>query len=360
MATTVVTSGGTLSVIQYQGEKLAAEARKIDILASKGLVGKTSNSIIQELDDAEKGKGDSIVYYLRMKGVGAGTDGDNTLEGNEEALVFYSDTVYLGQKRHAFRLDGLLTEQRTKIKLRREAGETLAVWFGEWDNELAMTMLSGVAGTNGGILGTSFTGFGGNTLVVPDSDHLVYANSANTSAGMTAADVLTLNWIDKLVAKAQTLSPQVGPAMVDGQEMWVLIVSPYQARDLRTNTNSGQWLDIQKAAMAGGSVSNNPIFKGANVLGMYNGVLILVSQDVRTFSTYGSGSVAAARALFLGRQAGVRAYGAGTNKQYRYIEETFDYANQTGFAGAKICGLKPVIFNSKRLGMIALDTAAAA
>lgn len=360
MATLAVSSGGTLSVVQYQGEKLAAEARKIDILASKGLVGKTSNSIIQEIDEAEKDKGDSVIYYLRMKGTGAGTDGDATLEGNEEAMVFYQDQVYLGQKRHAFRLDGLLTEQRTKIKLRREAGETLATWFGEWDNELAMTMLSGIAGTNGGILGTGFTGFGGNTLVVPDSDHLVYANSANTSAGMTAADVLTLNWIDKLVAKAQTLSPQVAPAHVDGQEMFVLIVHPYQARDLRTNTNSGQWMDIQKAAMAGGSVSNNPIFKGQNVLGMYNGVLILVSQDVRTVSTYGSGSVAAARALFLGRQAGVRAFGKGTSEKYKYVEKSFDYDNQTGFSGSKIVGLKPVIFNSKRLGMIALDTAAAA
>jgi N4-gp56 family major capsid protein len=360
VATTTVTSGGTLSVIQYQGEKLAAEARKIDILASKGMVGKTASSIIQEIDDAEKGKGDSITYYLRMKGVGPGVDGDGTLEGNEESLVFYSDSIYLGQKRHAFRLDGLLTEQRTKIKLRQEAREALAVWFGEFNNELAITMLSGAAGTNGGILGTGFASFGGNSLVVPDSTHLVYANSANTKAGMTAADVLTLNWVDKLVASAQSMSPQVAPAMIDGQELYVLVVSPYQARDLRTNTNSGQWLDIQKAAMAGGSVSNNPIFKGQNVLGMYNGVLILVSQDVRTFSDYGGGSVAAARALFLGRQAGVRAYGQGNSAQYRYVEETFDYANQTGFAGACIFAIKPVIFNSKRLGMIALDTAAAA
>ena len=169
MATTVVTSGGTLSVTQYQGEKVAEEQRKVDPLIIKGMVGEGSDSVIQEVNDLEKDKGDSVVVYLRMKGTGGGTDGDNTLEGNEEAMVFYSQTIYLGQKRHAFRLDGLLTEQRTKVPLRKEARAALAVWFGEYHPELTIIMLSGSIGTNTNGVIRSGSSFLGNSLTTPDS-----------------------------------------------------------------------------------------------------------------------------------------------------------------------------------------------
>jgi N4-gp56 family major capsid protein len=359
MATTAVTSGGTLSVTQYQGEYIAKEARKIDWLAANGIKGKDENSCIQIVDDLEKGKGDSVLVYLLMKGTGAGQDSDNTLEGNEESIVSYSQQVYLGQKRHAFRLDGALTEQRTKINLRKAARANLSTWFGEWSNELAMIMLSGTLGVNTNGVIRSGSSFLGNSLTTPDSDHLVYANSANLKASMTAADVLTLNWIDTLVTKAMTLSPQVRPMKVNGEDKYLLIIHPYQARDLRNNTSSGQWMDLQKAAMQGGKVDDNPIFKG-KTLGEYNGVIIKVSQDVRTFSDYGGGSVTAARALFLGAQAGFEAYGQGHSDQYKYVEKTFDYDNQVGFAGACIKGIQKARFNSKDYGVIALDTAAAA
>ena len=56
MATYAVTSGGTLSVTQYQGEKIAEEQRKVDPLVIKGMVGEGADSVIQEVDDLEKDK----------------------------------------------------------------------------------------------------------------------------------------------------------------------------------------------------------------------------------------------------------------------------------------------------------------
>ena len=355
MATTVVTSAGTLSVTQYQGEKIAEEQRKVDPLMIKGMVGEGSDSVIQEVNDLEKDKGDSVVVYLRMKGTGAGQDGDSTLEGNEEAMVFYSQTIYLGQKRHAFRLDGLLTEQRTKVPLRKEARAALSVWFGEWNPELTVIMLSGALGTNTNGVIRSGSSFLGNTLTTPDTDHLVYANAAGTKAGMAAADTLNLDWIDYLVTKAKTLSPKLRAVKINGEDHYNLLVSPEQARDLRQDP---RWREIQNARLAGGIGDKSPYFTGA--CGVYNKTIIHECDDIRTFTDYGGGSVRAQRALFLGAQAAFRVYGKGMAKQYKYVEKTFDYDNQTGFAGAVIMGIQKARFNSKDFGVIALDTAAAA
>ena len=61
----------------------------------------------------------------------------------------------------------------------------------------------------------------------------------------------------------------------------------HQEDDLRSNTNTGQWLDIQKAA-ATAEGRNSPIFKGS--LGMYRGVVLHSHHNVIRFDDYGAGS----------------------------------------------------------------------
>lgn len=367
MANTQVTSGGTLSVVQYQSQKIAEEAAKVYNLKETGVVGPGSNFAIQEVDDL-KDSGDSVVVYLRMALATGGVGGDGTLEGNEESLAFYQDQVYIFQQRQGVRLDGRLSEQRTKIQLRKEARSALSTWAGEFLNELTFTMLSGARGINAnGVAGSvrallplSFTGFGSNTLVAPDTDHLIYFNSTGTKAAMASTDKFSLAAIDAAVTKARTISPMVRPLKVNGEDKYVMFIHPWQERDLRVSTSTGQWLDIQKAAMQGGKISDNPILVGS--LGEYNGVILRRSHDIRLFNDYGSGSnVGAARAILMGAQAGALAWGKGYDMgKFDYQEITKDYNNQTGFSVGMMLGIKPLVFNSKRLGMIAVDTAAAA
>ena len=73
---------------------------------------------------------------------------------------------------------------------------------------------------------------------------------------------------------------QMRKVMVGNKDYYVMFLHPYQVTDLRTNTNTGQWIDIQKAAMTGGQVSDNPIFTGA--LGIYNGVILFESVRMPT------------------------------------------------------------------------------
>ena len=85
------------------------------------MMGKSSGSAIQILNDTQKGAGDQITFGLRMLLTGAGVQGDNTLEGNEEALVTYSDAILINQQRHAVRSAGKMSEQRVPFSVREEA-----------------------------------------------------------------------------------------------------------------------------------------------------------------------------------------------------------------------------------------------
>lgn len=358
MATTSIATGDSRTVVQYQQERIAEEASNYDVFAIKGFVGEGAGFAIGIENDLSKQKGDTMHYYLEARLTGQGRTGDNTLRGSEEQLLHYEDSVSIDQIRHGVILAGKMTEQRTRIKLRKRAPKALGRWGGEWKSELAMTMLSGARGVNAGKLSLSFSGFGGNSLVVPDSDHLLYGGNATAKANVDSSDIYDLSLVERFVTLAETSDPQLTPLSADGEDKYLGLIHPYQARDLRTNTNSGQWADIQKSVTQSGKA--NLFMK--NALGEHAGVVFHKSQDIRRFTDYGAGSnVAAARALFLGAQAGVMAFGEGFGEsQWDYVEIKDDYNNQAGFAVGMIMGLKPCIFNSKRFGMVAADTAAAA
>lgn len=315
-------------------------------------------SIIHKLTDLEKKAGDKITYGLRMKLRGEGVEGDNTLENNEEALVYYDDAVLIDQLRHATRSKGKASEQRVPYNMRRTGRQALSTWWAERFDELLFVYLSGARGIDSTLtLPLAFTSFAGNALQVPDAAHIRYANG-KTKATITSSDIITLKEIDALVEKAETVDPMIQPVMVDGEKTWVLLMHPYQVYDLRTATNVGQWLDIQKAA--GARAGSNPIFTGA--LGVYNGVVLHSHRNVVRFSDYGATTdQPAARALFLGAQAGAIAWGRGSGEgRYSWKEELFDYGNQLGIAAGSIFGTKKSRFNSADFGVIALDTYAIA
>jgi len=332
---------------------LAVEAEK------KSYFKKFVGSVIERKTDLEKKAGDKITFGLRMKLRGAGVTGDNTLEGNEEALTYYSDSLLIDQLRHAVRSKGKASEQRVPYDMRATAREALATWWAERMDELMFVYLSGARGVDTTLtLPITFTSFAGNTVTAPDAAHLKFANGL-AKATITTADILTLSEIDKLVETAETVDPMIQPVMVDGEKRYILLVHPYQATDLRINTSAGQWLDIQKAAAAAQG-SNNPIFKGA--LGMYNGVVIHVHRNVIRHSDLGSGTnLPGARALFLGAQAGQIAFGnGGGDGRYSWVEELFDFKNQLGVSAGTIFGISKTRFNSADFGVIALDTYAIA
>lgn len=223
---------------------------------------------------------------------------------------------------------------------------------------------SGGPGTNSGyIFPSTYTGRAGNAFTAPDTDHILYGGDATAKANVDATDIMTVGLIEKACVKASTMGGdstdlvQLQPIMVEGEEHYVCVMHDYQAYDLRTAAGAANWLEIQKAAAAAEG-RNNPIFKGS--LGMHNGAILHKHRNTITFNDYGAGgNVDAARALFLGEQAMVCAFGSpGNNLRFDWHEETADRGDKLVITTATICGIKKTTFNSKDYGVISLDTAA--
>lgn len=325
------------------------------------LTGKSDRSIVQVKDEL-KGEGDRVRFGLRALPSGLGVEEDETLEGNEEGLDFRYFDLNLGEKRHAIKVDLNLSAQRTMFDVRAEAKEALGEWLEEY---LDTTFFEYLTGSGVGLAGASKyhkSALGGNTLLAPSTDRIVYGGNATAANNVDIADTMSLSVLDKVAERVKLASPTMRKASFGGKSGWVVIMHPYQVTALRNNTNTGQWLDIQKAAMMGGKITDNPLFSEA--LGMYRDFILVESTRVPTFTNYGAGAnVGAARALVLGAQAAVVAHGKGTDETGRLAlaERTFDYGKRYGVAATMIWGLAKSRFdNQSDFAVFAIDTAAAA
>lgn len=315
-------------------------------------IGKSSDSLIQIKEETSKGAGDKITFGLRMQLTSDGVTGDATLEGNEESLVTYNDAILINQTRNAVVSAGKMSEQRVNFSVREEARKGLADWISDiWD----YSFMNQLAGNTGQATGART---GNNATIAPSSTRIQYSDGKTTEAGIASSGASTqmrLNLIDYAVEKAKVATPFIRPLKINGDNMYVMFLHPFQVTQLRTTTDTGQWLDIQKAAMAGGKISDNPIFTGA--LGVYNNVILHESFRVPSAPTQST----VKRAIFCGAQAGVVAFGqdfggGASGENFNWVEKTFDYGNQLGVSAATIFGLKKTVFNSVDFATIVIPT----
>lgn len=337
--------------VKLWSKELAVEALKKTYIFN--FIGRGADSLIQQKTETSKSAGDKVTYGLRMQASGDGVIGDGILEGNEESLTTYSDSVIIDQLRHAHRVQGRVSEQRVPFNLRDECRSSLSDWFANrMDTAFANQICGNTATTD-----VRYTG--GQATAAPTN--LVYVTAArNTEDLISSADTFNLNCIDKAVEKARTLSPMIRPLKIKGRDYYVAFLHDYQVTDLRISTSTGQWLDIQKAAMTGGMVSDNPILTGA--LGEYNGVLLYRWNRITTApssSAAGAGNVR--RAVLCGAQAAMMAFGQDNSaSKFTWTEKLFDYDNQFGVAAGTIFGLKKTQFNSADFGTVIMPTYAVA
>ncbi len=334
--------------VKLWSKKLMHEALKQTFMQK--FIGTSSDSIIQVKQETNKGAGDRVRCTLRMQLTGAGIEGDGTLEGNEEALVTYTDDLLINQLRHAVRSNGKMSEQRIPFSVREEARMGLTDWWADRIDTAIFNQLGG----NTGQSDTRFTGH--NATVAFDANHVVYPDSDVSEADVASSgtsSVFSLTLIDACVEKAKTLTPIIRPVRVMGQEKYCIFLHPYQIYDLRTSTDTGQWLDIQKSAMQGGQISKNPIYTGAH--GEYNNVIIHESTRIPEVTSN------VRRAIFCGAQAAVMGFGMKQSiDSPNWYEELFDYGNQLGVAGGMIWGVKKCVYNSADFATIVVPTYAVA
>lgn len=367
MAQTIVGVNDSLKVKKF-GAFLAVDVGRKSYFNKKFMgVGVQSQAPIQILEQLENDAGDTITYDLVMQLKVEPTEGDEILRGKETDLKFYTDSVSIDQTRFGVNVGGKMTRKRTLHDLRTIARARQSEHWAKIFDELFFMYLSGARGINSDfVFNKNYTGRAGNPLVAPDSQHRMFGGAATSKATLTAADKADMKLVDRLEARASMMGggsdgiPAIEPIKIDGEDHYVLVVNPWQSYDMRSDAGTGGWLDVQKAAAAAEG-RNNPIFKGG--LGMRDNVVLHEHKAVIRFNDFGAGSnVDAARALFLGRQAAVCAFGsAGSGLRFDWNEEMEDRGNQLVVTTGSIFGMKKTSFVidgvSRDFGVIAADTA---
>lgn len=324
-------------------------------------MGKSSNSLIQVFDDTSKGAGDRITVPLRMQLSGRGAGETDMLEGNEEALTTFNDSLVINDLAHAVRVKTRIDAQRVPFSVREEARLGIQDWYSERIDTAMANQLTGYTdqtdvlynGNNAALAASTGTG----------ADRRIILGDGNagtlTEASISASQTFSLSILDRAVNIAKTTSPLIRPVTVGSSRYYCAFLHPDQVRDLRTNTNTGSWLDLQKAVLQGGEIEDNPIFTGA--LGVYNGVVLhewtrLPGDALKPIAANAN----IRRAVFCGAQAAACAWGKGYSEEPKYIEDVFDYERQFGVSVQTIVGCKKTRFNSKDFGTIVLSTFATA
>lgn len=346
-------------------KKLAVEVSKATEIAP--LIGTSSNSIIQLRDETQKGSGDQVTFGLRRQLIGDGVTENQVLEGNEEALTTYSDSIIINELAHAVRVrnEQTIDAQRVLFNMRDEANTGLVDWYADRMSMAAFIQWGGYTAPTMTFEGRAIpllrpVHYGNNAPTAPSSQRQVWAGTATNDQSLGITDTFNLTLIDKAVERAKLANPKIRPVRIDGSDKYVLYIHPTQTTSLRTNTAIGQWIDITKAIYQG-SRANNPFYSGA--LGEYNGVVIRESEHV----TPGVNSATNAeistvrRAVLLGAQSAVAAFGNKmAPERYKRVEETFDYQRELGVSVQTVWGLKKTVFNGQDFGTIVISTYAAA
>jgi N4-gp56 family major capsid protein len=315
--------------------------------------GSSDNSLIHLKTETKKDAGDRITVGLRMNLTGAGIQGDATLEGNEEALVTYSDNVFIDQLRHAVRSSGKMSEQRIPWEVREEAREGLKDW---WTERIEVAVANQLTGNTS----QSDTRYTGNQVAIAPT-RLVVGGGHSTEASLSATTThaIQLADLDRAVALAKEPTtvgvPRIRPVKVNGKSYFVVFLHPYQIYQLRRDASTaGNFFDVQKAQLQGGKISDNPIITGAEFI--YNQCIVHEWNYLPNVLSSITAATSYRRGVLCGAQAILMAHGQGGKEgKMSWEEELFDYGNQLGVSAGMIYGVKKAVFNSVDFGTIVLS-----
>lgn len=318
MANTTFERGGShsASVEEVWGEKTWRQAEKDAYFNDGRFVGTSSNSIIQVNVDLTKNKGDRINTPLRARLISDGKVDDAAIEGQEKALTFYNHQTTIHKRKEAVRLDGEMTERRTKIKLRNEAKDALALWHAETRDTDVLMGLSGLANAVGTIVvatPTSNRRFIGGQKSDGSTGVEVVANDASivSTDGKHLFGTLVLSHLKRMAQKDGGSSySKIRPVVINGKQWFVYFASPWQIKALKQET---AWINAQKDANVRGH--ENPLFSGAS--GVWDGIIVHEYDKIQLRTGDGTGTdpatffesgdpagngITVARGLFCGAQ----------------------------------------------------------
>ncbi|MDD4891634.1 MAG: N4-gp56 family major capsid protein, partial [Phycisphaerae bacterium] len=246
---------------------------------ANGLLTSNGNGVVHVNAELSKQRGDGITFQLIPALMGTGQGDDGTLIGNEEAMTAYNFLLNIHERGHAVRSAGKMSEQRAVMKFRPTAKQKLAEWLS--NVALEDDIWRALCGLRNASTALSTVNY-----KYPSSNRIMYIGQ--TAAGTELADKATdallsaqtatdalfgTTVIERARRKAMVVTPKIQPLRIEGEDVYVMYIHPYQSKALRKDT---AWLEAQQHANLRGS--KNPLFTAA--LGRWENVIILESQRI--------------------------------------------------------------------------------
>ncbi len=367
MATTLI-GVNDANAVKLWAKRLAYDiVYKTDI---SPLIGESENDIIQMKSETAKGAGDQVTFSLMKKLSQDGITENQTAQGNGESLSLYTDAILINELLFNVGIPNKgrsIDAQRTLLDLRSAARRGLKTLWGE---RMSTAFFNQVCGYT---VQTDTRYTGSNAVIAPTSTRRIVVDvtgpTVNTvDENLVSADTFTLNYVDYARELAETVASPVHPINITGQDggndimglKYVMFLHPYQVTDLRTSTSTGQWFDIQKAAMQGGNISKNPIYTDA--LAEYNNVILRKSPHVTqgVNSSTGAAITTVRRAVLCGGQAAAIAFGQDMSESdFNWNEELFDHKRKMEVSVMTIWGLKKTVYASTDANTVVVSSYAA-
>ncbi len=329
MGKTFIPTGSTAAK-KIWDEKIWREAMKQSYF--KKFMNNTGTSIVFEKEELMKSKGDTIYFGLRSRLDKGYLPSGTPVEGNENALTTYQDSVVVDEKNFGIRDGGMIVKQRAFYDLDEESKQAL---IDQSSENFDLEMFTQLRATNTSCL-YEVAGVFTRT-----------ATLATATAAVTTADLLNPEFITKAKTWALTNRDSqipLKPIKVDGKDYLILLVHPDCLADLENDTTFAQ--ARREADIRG---KENPIFSGAYAI--WNGVVIHAHENISI--GVNAGTVPYAQNFLLGERALV----LGWAKKPEIVADTFSYGQETGFASLSMFGVKKPQFNSQDYGSVCVVTA---
>lgn len=299
-------------------------------------IGKSPNSIIQIKEDLTTKKGDSITFAMVNRLTGAGVEGDDVLEGNEEAMDSRSQKLTVAQIRHAVRTSES-QDQFSAIPLRQANRSVLMDWQMENFRDRIIAEFGSINGVAYGTASETQK----DVWCVDNADRVQFGKlKSNYNVDHSVALATIDNTDDKLTTAAVSLmkrialtaSPKIRPIRVtDDKRFFVMYAHPLCFRDLKEDSTITQ---AQREALSRGP--NNILFTGGDL--HWDGVII---KEIEDFPTVSSG-VDVGRAVLTGAQA----IAFGVARRPNTVTKDFDYGDKHGLAIREMLGVEKMIFGT--------------
>ncbi len=325
--------------------------------------------IVRKHEDTSENAGDRVRISFLQKQTGAGLIGNESANGNENALVYFTDDLLINQLRYPIEIPNVMTisQQRVVYDLPEDTYKVSMDWLAQRGIVSVLYQLAGFNAASFSYQGTTFTGAkrltltGMNAPIAPSTNRVLYIGN-NTSDTTTQSDptaTFKLSLIDQLEAMAEIADPYyIRPLSESGEIKYHLYVHTYQWQQLIQDTSAPiQFRDIFGNDIAGGGGDG-----GFGRSMVYSQTLILKTDKIPNglSANDGTGVVLpnVRRAVFCGRDAVAFALGRGYDDGKEIVpgfmirEDVIDIGNTRRVAINALWGAKKVTFNNVDHGVI--------